>query len=92
VQEVHVAGGTTVREDYLARPFFADTHSHPIPHPVLDLLNHVLARHTPRAIVLERDDRLHAVGEILDDFARIRARIGSRHFERRDHAAAGSAS
>ena len=92
VQEVHVAGGTTVREDYLARPFFADTHSHPVPDPVLELLDHVLARHTPRAIVLERDDRLHAVDEILDDLARIRARIGSRHLERGDHATAGSAS
>ena len=93
VQEVHVAGGTTVREDYLARPFFADTHSHPVPDPVLELLDYVLARHTPRAIVLERDDRLHAVDEILDDLARIRARIGSRHLESRpDHATAGSAS
>jgi uncharacterized protein len=93
VQEVHVAGGTTVREDYLARPFFADTHSHPVPDPVLELLDYVLARQTPRAIVLERDDRLHAVDEILDDLARIRARIGNENFEgRQDHATAGSAS
>ena len=66
----------------MTRPFFADTHSHPVPDAVLDLLDHVLARQTPRAIVLERDDRLHAVDEILDDLARIRARIGNRHFER----------
>jgi uncharacterized protein len=92
VQEIHVAGGTTVREDYLARPFFADTHSHPVPEAALEILDRVLARHTPRAIVLERDDRLHAVDEILDDLARIRARIGNRNLERSDHAAAGSAS
>ena len=92
VEEVHVAGGTTVREDYLARPFFADTHSHPVPDPVLELLDCVLARHTPRAIVLERDDRLHAVDEILDDLVRIRTRIRNRNFERRHgHATAGPA-
>jgi uncharacterized protein (UPF0276 family) len=93
VQEIHVAGGMTVREDYLQRPFFADTHSHPVSDGVLELLDHVLECHTPRAIVLERDDRLHAVGEIFDDLARIRARIGNRHFERSPgHATAGSAS
>jgi uncharacterized protein len=93
VQEIHVAGGTIMREDYLARPFLADTHSHPVPDDVLELLDHVLARHSPRAIVLERDDRLHAVDEILDDLARIRARIGNQHFEStHGHATAGSAS
>jgi uncharacterized protein (UPF0276 family) len=80
VQEIHVAGGVTLREDFLQRPFFADTHSHPVPDGVLDLLDHVLARHAPVAIVLERDDRLNAVDEILDDVARIRSRIADRHF------------
>jgi len=93
VQEIHVAGGITVREDYLEHPFFADTHSHPVPDAVLELLDRVLERHTPRAVVLERDDRLHAVDEILDDLARIRSRIGNRYFESsHDHATVGSAS
>jgi uncharacterized protein (UPF0276 family) len=93
VQEIHLAGGTTVSENYLERPFFADTHSHPVPDAVLELLDHVLERHTPLAIILERDDRLHAVDEILDDLARIRSRIASRHIESsHDHATAGSAS
>jgi uncharacterized protein (UPF0276 family) len=92
VQEIHVAGGSTVREDYLARPFFADTHSHPVPDAVLEILDHVLVRHTPRAVVLERDDRLHAVDEILDDLTRLRARVGNRHIVSSDHEIAGSAS
>jgi uncharacterized protein (UPF0276 family) len=81
VQEIHVAGGVTIRQDFLQRPFFADTHSHPVPDRVLDLLDYVLARHTPAAIVLERDDRFDAAGEILDDLARIRSRTARRNFE-----------
>ena len=81
VQEIHVAGGVTVRENFLQRPFFADTHSHPVPDGALDLLDHVLERQRPATIVLERDDRLDAVAEILDDVARIRARIAARHCE-----------
>jgi len=75
VKEVHVAGGMTVCKDFLQRPFLADSHSHPVPDGTLDLLDQVLARHTPETIVLERDDRLHAVGEILDDVTRIRSRV-----------------
>jgi hypothetical protein len=79
VQEVHVAGGVTVHESFLECPFFADTHSHPVPDAALDLLDYVLARQAPATIVLERDDRLHAVDEILADVARIRARVAGRH-------------
>jgi uncharacterized protein len=77
VQEVHMAGGTTVREDFLDRPLLADSHSHPIPAEALDLLDYALARHAPAVIILERDDRLDAVGEILDDVSRIRACIAN---------------
>jgi uncharacterized protein (UPF0276 family) len=73
VREVHIAGGIAVPEEALGRPFLADSHSHPVPDGAFDLLNHMLARQTPTFIVLERDDRLDAVGEILDDVARIRA-------------------
>src|SRR5215472_17017169 len=81
VREIHVAGGVTVRESFLQRPFFADTHSHPVPDGALDLLDHVLERQRPATIVLERDDRLDAVDEILDDVARLRTRIAARHCE-----------
>jgi uncharacterized protein (UPF0276 family) len=75
VKEVHVAGGVTLHEDFLPRPLLQDTHSHPVPEAALDLLDYALARQAPSAIVLERDDRLDAVDEILDDVARLRARF-----------------
>ncbi len=81
VKEVHVAGGVTVREDFLKGPFLADSHSHPVPDGALDLLDYALARHAPATVVLERDDRLDAVNEILDDVERIRARISSQQSE-----------
>ena len=76
VQEVHMAGGIAVQEERLERPFLADSHSHPMPPETLDLLDCVLANHAPATVVLERDDRLDAVDEILDDIAQIRARVG----------------
>jgi uncharacterized protein len=77
VQEVHMAGGVTVR-DSGGRPILADTHSHPIPEEALDLLDYALTRHGPQTIIVERDDRLDEGEEILDDVARIRARLASR--------------
>ena len=71
-----MAGGIAVQQIDPQRPFLADSHSHPIPDETLDLLAYVLARHAPSTVVLERDDRLDAVDEILDDIARIRARVG----------------
>ncbi len=75
VKEVHVAGGVTVHKDFLARPFLADSHSHPVPDGALDLLDRVLVRHRPDAVVLERDDRLQEFDEILADIRRIRVRV-----------------
>jgi uncharacterized protein (UPF0276 family) len=75
VREIHMAGGIRVSEDFLERPFLADTHSEPIPDEALDLLDRALARETPSTIIVERDDRLDAADEILNDVTRIRARI-----------------
>lgn len=77
VQEVHMAGGITVREQALRRPFLADSHSHPVPDAALDLLAYALTRQTPAAVILERDDRLDAVEEILEDVVRIRACVAN---------------
>jgi uncharacterized protein (UPF0276 family) len=75
VRETHMAGGIAVHENSLQRQLLADSHSHPIPAEALDLLAYVLARHTPSTIILERDDRLDAADEILEDIARIRKRV-----------------
>jgi uncharacterized protein (UPF0276 family) len=77
VQEVHMAGGVTIHEDLLTRPYFADSHSHPVPDATLDLLEYALVRQAPANIILERDDRLDATEEILDDVARIRMRLAN---------------
>jgi uncharacterized protein len=75
VKEVHLAGGVTVEEDFLAQPYFVDSHSNPVPDEVLDLLEYALARHEPANIIIERDGRLDAISELLDDVARVRARL-----------------
>src|ERR1700733_1275202 len=72
VREVHMAGGIAVGDAGLQRSFLADTHSHPMPNETLDLLEYALSLYTPQTIILERDDRLDATGEILADVERIR--------------------
>lgn len=92
VREMHMAGGITIRDDSLARPLLADSHSHPVPDAAIDLLGHALARQTPSVIILERDDRLDAVDEILDDVARIRECVATARSRKIDATAiAGSA-
>jgi uncharacterized protein (UPF0276 family) len=81
VQEVHLAGGVTVHDSSLGRPLFADSHSHPVPDGALELLDYACARQSPETIIIERDDRLDAVNEILDDVARVRARLAGQRFE-----------
>jgi uncharacterized protein (UPF0276 family) len=81
VQEVHLAGGVTVHDESLGRPLFADSHSHPVPDGALELLDYACARQSPETIIIERDDRLDAVDEILDDVARVRARIAGQRSE-----------
>jgi hypothetical protein len=93
VQEVHLAGGVTEDEAFLERPVLSDSHSHPVPDAALDLLDYTLARQHPQTIILERDQRLEAVDEIVEDLARIRARVGKMQGGRRHGKAAfGSAS
>jgi uncharacterized protein len=87
VKEVHVAGGVALRQDQIEPPhghewlFLADTHSHPVPDAVLDLLEHALRRQRPAAVILERDERLDDIDEILNDLARIRLRVEAQQSE-----------
>jgi hypothetical protein len=77
VRQLHLAGGAPVTEPFLAAPFVADSHSHPVSNEALDLLKRVLARHTPTHVILERDTRLSETDEILADVAAIRSRIAA---------------
>jgi uncharacterized protein (UPF0276 family) len=90
VNEVHMAGGITLRE--LEQPILVDSHSHPLADDTLDLLEYLLRRHRPAAIILERDDRLDAPAEILDDVTRIRARVARSRSEKIDDKALAVAS
>jgi uncharacterized protein len=91
VKEVHLAGGISVDKDFLARPYFVDSHSHAVPDEALDLLEYALKRHAPATIIVERDDRLDAVSELLDDVARIRARLVNTIAHTHGQSALGSA-
>jgi uncharacterized protein (UPF0276 family) len=75
VREVHLAGGIITKDSFLQQPLLVDSHSHPVPDEALALLDRALVRQAPEAIVLERDERLGAADEILDDIERIRSRV-----------------
>lgn len=90
VKEVHLAGSTSVDEDFLPRPYFVDSHSHPLSDDVLDLMDYALARHAPADIIIERAGRLDAISELLDDVARVRARLASPIGYRHDQSTIGS--
>ncbi|MFF9018506.1 DUF692 domain-containing protein [Streptomyces sp. NPDC014870] len=66
---VHVAGG-------LARDgVWHDTHAHPVPEPVLDILSDLASRVSPPGVLLERDDNFPPAGELASELAAIRDRL-----------------
>ena len=76
VQEVHMAGGVTMpRGVFWGGRSLQTSHSHPIPDGSIQSPRPYARAPEPEPIVLERDDRLDAVDEILDDVCRIRARL-----------------
>jgi uncharacterized protein (UPF0276 family) len=94
VTGIHVAGGPLVTRDYLDAPYYIDGHSNVVPEGAYTLLNHVLERHQPETIVLERDDEVEKVDEIADDVERIRIYVDAKFGRAHDHAeshAVGSA-
>jgi uncharacterized protein len=66
VQMVHVAGG--VLED----GFYFDTHAHPVPGAVFDLVARVLEHRPDVAVLLERDARLDDAAAIFAEVDRLR--------------------
>ncbi|MGW6570257.1 DUF692 domain-containing protein [Streptomyces sp. NPDC054975] len=66
---VHVAGG-------LARDgVWHDTHAHPVPEPVLDILSDLASRVSPPGVLLERDDNFPPTEELASELATIRGRL-----------------
>ncbi len=63
---VHVAGG--VERDGV----WHDSHAHPVPEPVLELLAELCARTDPPGVLLERDDDFPATEELAAELAAIR--------------------
>lgn len=67
---VHVAGGA--EHDGL----YHDTHTDPVPAPVLDLVGALCARHRPPALLLERDGRYPPAPELRAELDAIAAASG----------------
>ncbi|MGW6555774.1 DUF692 domain-containing protein, partial [Streptomyces sp. NPDC055051] len=82
---VHVAGG--VERDGV----WHDTHAHPVPEPVLDILADLAGRVSPPGVLLERDDRFPAATELAAELATIRATLATARRTPRPAPAAGGA-
>jgi uncharacterized protein len=72
VVQLHFAGG------HWHDGALVDSHAHPTPPEVWDLLEAVVARAPVRGIILERDEDLPPLGELLAELDRARS-IGRRH-------------
>ncbi|WP_205669221.1 DUF692 domain-containing protein [Amycolatopsis suaedae] len=70
VAYVHVGGG--VEEDGV----YHDTHAHPVPPAVLELLRELRSRTEPPGVLLERDDHYPTDTELAAELAAIRAAVG----------------
>ncbi|NKY15824.1 DUF692 domain-containing protein [Streptomyces somaliensis] len=68
---VHVAGG--VERDGI----WHDTHAHPVPPQVLDLLSELAARAAPPGVLLERDDDFPPEDALAAELAAIRGRVAA---------------
>ncbi|MET7698746.1 DUF692 domain-containing protein [Streptomyces sp. NPDC005485] len=63
---VHVAGG------FERDGVWHDSHAHPVPRPVLDILADLASRVTPPGVLLERDDNFPEAGELEREVDAIR--------------------
>jgi uncharacterized protein len=67
---VHVAGGVQ------RGPLYHDTHAHPVPPGVLELVGELCRRRRPPGLLLERDDAFPPAAELTAELAAIGAAAG----------------
>ncbi|WP_328344678.1 DUF692 domain-containing protein [Streptomyces violaceus] len=84
---VHVAGG------FERDGVWHDSHAHPVPRPVLDILTDLASRVSPPGVLLERDENFPAPSELEGELAAIRRALEAGAVERvkAEVRAAGSA-
>jgi uncharacterized protein (UPF0276 family) len=86
---VHVAGG------FERDGVWHDSHAHPVPRPVLDILTDLASRVSPPGVLLERDESFPAPAELEHELSTIRRALEAGAVERVKaelRAAAGAAS
>ncbi len=66
---VHVAGG------FERDGVWHDSHAHPVPRPVLDILTDLASRITPPGVLLERDDNFPEADELAGELEAIRGAL-----------------
>ncbi|MBV2354225.1 DUF692 domain-containing protein [Streptomyces sp. J2-1] len=66
---VHVAGG------HERDGVWHDTHAHPVPRPVLDILTDLAARTAPPGVLLERDDNFPRPAELERELVAVRQAV-----------------
>ncbi|MEV7063164.1 DUF692 domain-containing protein [Streptomyces collinus] len=86
---VHVAGG------FERDGVWHDSHAHPVPRPVLDILTDLASRFSPPGVLLERDENFPAPAELEHELSTIRRALEAGAVDRVKaelRAAAGTAS
>ncbi|MFF5436338.1 DUF692 domain-containing protein [Streptomyces achromogenes] len=68
---VHVAGG------FERDGVWHDSHAHPVPRPVLDILSDLAGRVTPPGVLLERDENFPEPAELERELAAIREAVAA---------------
>ncbi|MGW7170518.1 DUF692 domain-containing protein [Streptomyces sp. NPDC054884] len=66
---VHVAGG------FERDGVWHDSHAHPVPRPVLDVLTHLASRVSPPGVLLERDENFPGPSELKRELGAIREAV-----------------
>lgn len=81
---VHVAGG------FERDGVWHDSHAHPVPRPVLDVLTDLASRVSPPGVLLERDENFPEPGELERELGSIRGALEKGEAQRRASTEEGS--